>query len=71
MTEGDKACTGAQAPSGDGAGMSLRLNTPDPEALVIARDMRERLQPAEIILLGSGPSASTATTPTWTSWPWP
>ena len=33
--------------------MSLRLNTPDPEALVIARDMRERLQPAEIILLGS------------------
>ena len=53
MTEGNKACTGAQAPSGDGAGMSLRLNTPDPEALVIARDMRERLQPAEIILLGS------------------
>ena len=53
MMEGNKACTGAQAPSGDGAGMSLRLNTPDPEALVIARDMRERLQPAEIILLGS------------------
>ena len=53
MTEGNKACTGTQAPSGDGAGMSLRLNTPDPEALVTARDMRERLQPAEIILLGS------------------
>ena len=33
--------------------MSPRLNTPDPEALVIARDMQERLQPAEIILLGS------------------
>ena len=33
--------------------MSPRRNTPDPEALAIARDMQERLQPAEIILLGS------------------
>ena len=33
--------------------MGPHLNAPDPEALVIARDMQERLQPAEIILLGS------------------
>ena len=33
--------------------MSPRLNTPDPEALVIARDMQERLKPAKVILLGS------------------
>ena len=33
--------------------MSPRRNTPDPEALAIARDMQERLQPAEVILLGS------------------
>ena len=28
-------------------------NAPDPEALAIARGMQERLQPAEVILLGS------------------
>ena len=33
--------------------MSPCLNTPDPEALVIARDMQERLKPAKVILLGS------------------
>ncbi len=31
----------------------MRRNAPDPEALAIAREMQERLQPAEIILLGS------------------
>ena len=31
--------------------MGPRRNTPDPEILVIGRDMPERLQPAEIILL--------------------
>ena len=53
MMEDDRRNTGQQAPSGDGSRMSPRLNTPDPEALIIARDMQERLQPAEIILLGS------------------
>ncbi len=53
MTEGNRGHIGPQAPSGDGAGMSPRRNAPDPEALVIAREMQERLQPAEIILLGS------------------
>ena len=53
MMEGNKACAGTQAPSGDGTGMSQRRNTPDPEALAIAREMQERLQPAEVILLGS------------------
>ena len=40
-------------PSGNGASMSPRRNAPDPEALAIAREMQERLQPAEIILQGS------------------
>ena len=33
--------------------MSLRHTNPDPEALAIALEMQERLQPAEVILLGS------------------
>ncbi len=33
--------------------MSPRCNGPDPEALAIAREMQERLRPAEVILLGS------------------
>ena len=33
--------------------MSLRYNTPDPLGLAIAREMQERLKPAEIILQGS------------------
>ena len=33
--------------------MRPRRNAPDPEALAIAREMQERLQPAEVILLGS------------------
>ena len=33
--------------------MSPGRNGPDPEALAIAREMQERLQPAEVILLGS------------------
>ena len=33
--------------------MNSRRNLADPEALVIAREMQERLHPAEIILLGS------------------
>ena len=53
MMEGNRGDTGPQAPSGDRAGMGPRLNTPDPEALVIARDMQERLKPAKVILLGS------------------
>ena len=53
MTEGNRGDVGPQAPSGDGAGISPRRNTPDPEALVIARDMQERLKPAQVILLGS------------------
>ena len=53
MTEGNRGDTGPQAPSGDGADMSPRLNTPDPEALAIAREMQERLKPAKVILLGS------------------
>lgn len=33
--------------------MSLRHPNPDPEALAISREMQGRLQPAEVILLGS------------------
>ena len=40
-------------PDAGGTGMSPRRNAPDPEALAIARGMQERLQPAEVILLGS------------------
>ena len=33
--------------------MSLRRNAPDSQALAIAREMQKKLQPAEVILLGS------------------
>ena len=33
--------------------MSLRRNAPDSQALAIAREMQEKLQPAGVILLGS------------------
>ena len=53
MTEGNGGDTGPQAPSGYGAGMGPRRNTPDSGALVMAQEMQERLKPAKIILLGS------------------
>ena len=40
-------------PDASGAGMSPRRNAPDPEALAKAREIQGRLQPAEVMLLGS------------------
>ena len=39
--------------TGDGAGISLTRNPPDPAALAIPRQMQELLKPAEIIVPGS------------------
>lgn len=40
-------------PADSGTSMRLQRNAPDPDALLIAREIQERLQPAEVILLGS------------------
>ena len=51
---GDRGlCHPNSVQGGDGAGLSPRRDATDPEALAIAREMQERLQPAKIILQGS------------------
>ena len=45
--------------------MTTPRNAPDLVGLAIAREVQQKVRPAEIILGGSRPSASTAPTPTW------